>query len=986
MKQYDAFISYRHAELDKFAAENLHKKLEAFRLPKSIVKQRGKDCKKKIERVFRDRDELPLASNLADPIMEALKESEFLIVICSPRLPQSEWCKKEIETFISLHGQEKVLAVLVEGEPKESFPEALLYQECVVTKEDGRTETVKKPVEPLAADVRGKNKKEILKAMDAELLRLAAAMFGCNYDDLKQRHKEQKMRKLLTASLAASSIFLIFGAVSTTMAVRIRMQKEQIEKQAEEISEQKAQIEVQYQEALQNQSRSLAEKSLGILADGDRLSAIRTALTAFEDTPEGTPMPITAQAQYALTECSYVYQHGEKMMPYQNFAHDTNVIYMQTSNDGKYLLSTDQAGGVYVWETVSGHLLYRVQADALSNRSESECRFLTNELIAYKKDSGTELYDLTKEEVVFRLESVNHMLVPSADGKKFAIGRLDMFKGNTLTVYDTETFEEQITYTFEKGYAPGEKAAFEEGGNRLIFVKKPEMLSDKEGTSLLVMDLESGEITAEYQMPYSGVELLKTDGNCLYAGVNQTMDDRFPDKDYDYTSSLYSIVIKINLDTQDKEWQFEVSNGWVSDCLLTADEAAKHLLVVYYSDACMLNRDTGEVEDTFSFGEEVVNTIALSQTDNYALLGRSGEFHIINGEQLMDYSYGDYFSIGAANLSGFERVDTGYALLPYGSKNIVSYAKVLGAEGKEFLQADAMIAHASANAAGTRLLLSTYNDGEKVQMFLTDLKTQEKISEWKLEGAMTFIGFAGDGSKYFYAGNSDSMSLYDAKDGKLYKEYEMPEYFNYDEVMMSTDGQHLIFEDYDTFFILDLEKGTWEEYGVGVFDDVLTNNNRKTAIGRNLSLCARTDAATKAIQFLEWGKEDVVQQIPVPVTYVENMFFLAEDTELFVQYLDGSAQVFVIETGEVKAEFEAFEARIKEIQPLEEGYAFLGVGTGYLVNQNLEVTARIPGCQTVIAQRNEVITSNGKIAYVFPRYTTEGLVEAAEKVWESYQE
>ena len=34
--RYDAFISYRHTELDKFAAENLHRQMEAFRLPGKI--------------------------------------------------------------------------------------------------------------------------------------------------------------------------------------------------------------------------------------------------------------------------------------------------------------------------------------------------------------------------------------------------------------------------------------------------------------------------------------------------------------------------------------------------------------------------------------------------------------------------------------------------------------------------------------------------------------------------------------------------------------------------------------------------------------------------------------------------------------------------------------------------------------------------------------------------------------------------------------
>ena len=122
---YDAFISYRHTELDKFVAENLHKAMETFKPPKSILKA-GRASRTRIERVFRDRDELPLSSNLEDPIVNALEQSEYLIVVCSPRLKESMWCKREIETFIGFHGREKVFAVLVEGEPEESFPEELL--------------------------------------------------------------------------------------------------------------------------------------------------------------------------------------------------------------------------------------------------------------------------------------------------------------------------------------------------------------------------------------------------------------------------------------------------------------------------------------------------------------------------------------------------------------------------------------------------------------------------------------------------------------------------------------------------------------------------------------------------------------------------------------------------------------------------------------------------------------------------------------------
>ena len=44
---YDAFISYRHADLDKFVAENLHKQLEAFHLPTNVSKKKAKGEKQR---------------------------------------------------------------------------------------------------------------------------------------------------------------------------------------------------------------------------------------------------------------------------------------------------------------------------------------------------------------------------------------------------------------------------------------------------------------------------------------------------------------------------------------------------------------------------------------------------------------------------------------------------------------------------------------------------------------------------------------------------------------------------------------------------------------------------------------------------------------------------------------------------------------------------------------------------------------------------
>jgi len=102
MYQYDAFISYRHVEPDASIAAALHKKLESYKLPDNVKATLG-NGHERIERVFRDEEELPIASSLEDAIVNALRNSEWLIVICSPRIVESQWCRLEIKTFIEMH-------------------------------------------------------------------------------------------------------------------------------------------------------------------------------------------------------------------------------------------------------------------------------------------------------------------------------------------------------------------------------------------------------------------------------------------------------------------------------------------------------------------------------------------------------------------------------------------------------------------------------------------------------------------------------------------------------------------------------------------------------------------------------------------------------------------------------------------------------------------------------------------------------------------
>ncbi|MCR4618384.1 MAG: TIR domain-containing protein [Lachnospiraceae bacterium] len=320
---YDAFISYRHSELDSFVAENLHKRLEAFKLPKS-ARAKAKSDKTRISRVFRDVEELPLSDNLSDPINNALANSEFLITICTPRYPQSKWCMKEIEVFLQTHDREHVLVVLAEDEPENSFPEILNFEQVEVVGEDGEVSFVKKPIEPLAADTRGENKKEILKAMDTAVIKLCAAIFGMNYDDLKQRHREQKIKRMAALFGSIGAAILLFAVFATVMLIRISKANATISRQYEEIQDKYA-----------GSVATASEQLLGAGRKKDAIYAVKSVL------PDSSLDKHNNRALSMLYSSMGVYDTEGKYTALNAYDMASEVVSYNVSFDNKYILIND---------------------------------------------------------------------------------------------------------------------------------------------------------------------------------------------------------------------------------------------------------------------------------------------------------------------------------------------------------------------------------------------------------------------------------------------------------------------------------------------------------------------------------------------------------------------------------------------------------------------------------------------------------------------
>src|SRR4051812_49314059 len=95
--RFVAFISYRHSPEDMRWARWVQKAIETYRVPSRLAREAG--LPRGLGIVFRDEDELPAAAHLPNVLDEALRDSAFLIVVCTPRTPQSAWVDREIRRF-----------------------------------------------------------------------------------------------------------------------------------------------------------------------------------------------------------------------------------------------------------------------------------------------------------------------------------------------------------------------------------------------------------------------------------------------------------------------------------------------------------------------------------------------------------------------------------------------------------------------------------------------------------------------------------------------------------------------------------------------------------------------------------------------------------------------------------------------------------------------------------------------------------------------
>ncbi len=360
-EHYNAFISYKHEEVDTKIAKEVQRNLENFRIPERIQQKTGV---KKIEKVFRDTDELSLTSNLSETITEALLNTDYLIVICSPKTSESEWVLKEINFFLEHHSRDHIFTVIVDGEPSDVVPDILQYDE------NGNN------TEPLSCDYR-MNKKI---ANKVELPRLVSAIIGCSYNELMNRQRVYYIRHMIRVASTISIITLLFLVMLIVGIVRINQN---------------------YTTAITNQSKYLSKESETLLTEDDRMTAILLALEALPKSPTDR-RPITSEAIKALTNATDVYSTSDADRLISDKAYRTadELISFEVSPGGRYIAALTAHNVFYIFETSTGKCINYISiSDYLTNY-----KFISSTEFITISDSNITLWDISKNELKWQYE------------------------------------------------------------------------------------------------------------------------------------------------------------------------------------------------------------------------------------------------------------------------------------------------------------------------------------------------------------------------------------------------------------------------------------------------------------------------------------------------------------------------------------------------------------------------------------------------------
>ena len=640
---YDAFISYRHSPLDIKIATALHRKLENYTLPRSIARKIGK---RKLERVFRDTTELSVSAELSAEINQALINSDFLIVICSPRFSESVWCMQEVETFLKLNRRDQILLVLIEGEPKDSFPEILCYEDVVKKDINGDEVTVRENKMPLAADCKGKNSRELRNAINDTTLRLCSAIFGIKYDDLKQRQREVQFKKRVLAVSAVILVLLLIISQSSYFLFRLHNQNRIIEKQLAD---------------------SKASSSMSLLREGRTMDAIYAARSVL---PTEESEDYNDNAFRALTDATGVYTFPGKYRSDRILSFPAPVSNVLFSGDGRTMIGMDyKENSVYVLDTADSSLIDTHKGLSFETHNIS---FNADNWILYADEDKITCFnreDRTERELIpksgYLYSSADFSITLAASGEMLygISGGEILYEKEFVSMVPDET----ISYDYRSDIMKVEKLSgiFLSNDGKYAAALFQDFSFDN-GNSCLILCFDAFTGNVLYVNTYdSYIESVYFDGKFLFL------------METEYGQYLtQSVLNKINTRTDKVEYSvtFEGESFY-------GFYPCEGYYMLYNTSRVVLLDEYLDIRNSFGIGETGVNPFTCEGAPGVFLM--NGKMYLWSEELLFFYEANDFGGNGSSNLKCYYNNGIIY-ILKFTSDFVTVYEKYQSRYLKEY--------------------------------------------------------------------------------------------------------------------------------------------------------------------------------------------------------------------------------------------------------------------------------------------------------------
>lgn len=397
--EYFAFISYK--EEDAEWAKWLQRKLEHYKLPTTIRKEKP-ELPEHISPIYEYKSEAG-GGRLKEVIWKGLTSSKYLIVICSPRAGgnKSKWLNNGIRHFIDSGQEENIIPFIVEGKPKTENPDEECFPSALLELKDDR-------------ELRGININEM--GRDAAAVKVVSRMFDVKFDTLWQRYEreQRKQRRKKVGTVVGGISILTIASIIFSVIVsdknselekanneilqerdradslknvafktndslqvafaNIKLQKDSILKQNQIISKQKNDLNQTNKELqlsnvklaqerdnvlkanwkmMVNQSKSAAGKANELIENGDPLMAERIMMNYLPDSASNIRLPYVPEVEQVFRKSLAIINSAEWHQD-TYLEHKLKINTAIFNSDGSKILSSSNDNTACLWDIETG--------------------------------------------------------------------------------------------------------------------------------------------------------------------------------------------------------------------------------------------------------------------------------------------------------------------------------------------------------------------------------------------------------------------------------------------------------------------------------------------------------------------------------------------------------------------------------------------------------------------------------------------------------